>query len=58
MVHKIVVYLSVMVFSPYFVCVLKHFSLYVQVLAIKKINMVDLSLSEEDELLDFGICPD
>lgn len=41
-----------MVFSPYFVCVLKHFSLYVQVLAIKKINMVDLSLSEEDELLD------
>lgn len=29
-----------------------HFSLYAQLLAIKKINMIDLSLSEQDELMD------
>lgn len=43
--------LQVIVFHIYFTCV-THFSLYAQLLAIKKVNMVDLSLSEQDELMD------
>jgi serine/threonine protein kinase len=31
---------------------MKHFSMYSQLLAIKMIDMVDLSLSEQDELMD------